>query len=65
MRGDTYLGMAFPNVIVFFIILDTAAVLHTHGITDIQTGAQAAEAPRPLAGELAFLFFSVGIIGTG
>ncbi len=65
MRGDTYLGMAFSNVIAFFIILDTAAVLHTHGITDIQTGAQAAEALRPLAGELAFLLFSIGIIGTG
>jgi Mn2+/Fe2+ NRAMP family transporter len=65
MRGDTYLGMAFSNVIAFFIILDTAAVLHAHGITDIQTGAQAAEALHPLAGELAFLFFSVGIIGTG
>ena len=65
MRGDTYLGMAFSNVIAFFIILDTAAVLHVHGITDIQTGAQAAEALRPLAGELAFLLFSIGIIGTG
>src|SRR3984957_11027001 len=65
MRGDTYLGMAFSNVIAFFIILDTAAVLHAHGITDIQTGAQAAEALRPLAGELAFLLFSLGIIGTG
>jgi Mn2+/Fe2+ NRAMP family transporter len=65
MRGDTYLGMAFSNVIAFFIILDTAAVLHAHGITDIQTGAQAAEALRPLAGELAFLLFSIGIIGTG
>ena len=65
MRGDTYLGMAFSNIIAFFIILDTAAVLHAHGITDIQTGAQAAEALRPLAGELAFLLFSIGIIGTG
>jgi Mn2+/Fe2+ NRAMP family transporter len=65
MRGDTYLGMAFSNVIAFFIILDTAAVLHAHGVTDIQTGAQAAEALRPLAGELAFLLFSIGIIGTG
>ena len=35
MRGDTYLGMAFSNVIVLFIILDTAAVLRAHGITDI------------------------------
>jgi Mn2+/Fe2+ NRAMP family transporter len=65
MRADTYLGMAFSNVIAFFIILDTAAVLHAHGITDIQTSAQAAQALRPLAGELAFLLFSIGIIGTG
>jgi Mn2+/Fe2+ NRAMP family transporter len=65
MRSDTYLGMAFSNMIAFFIILDTAAVLHSHGITDIQTGAQAAEALRPLAGKLAFVLFSVGIIGTG
>ena len=65
MRGDTYLGMAFSNVIAFFIILDTAAVLHIHGITDIQTIAQAAEALRPLAGEWAFVLFGVGIVGTG
>src|SRR5260221_137313 len=65
MRSGTYLGMAFSNIIAFFIILDTAAVLHAHGITDIQTGAQAAEALRPLAGELAFLPFRQGIIGTG
>jgi Mn2+/Fe2+ NRAMP family transporter len=65
MRADTYLGMAFSNVIGFFIILDAAAVLHANGITDIQTGAQAAEALRPLAGELTFLLFSLGIIGTG
>jgi len=65
MRADTYLGMAFSNLIAFFIILDTAAVLHSRGITDIQTGAQAAEALRPLAGELTFLLFSLGIIGTG
>jgi Mn2+/Fe2+ NRAMP family transporter len=57
--------MAFSNVIGFFIILDAAAVLHANGITDIQTGAQAAEALRPLAGELTFLLFSLGIIGTG
>ena len=65
MRADTYLGMAFSNLIAFFIILDTAAVLHFHGITDIQTSSQAAEALRPFAGELAFLLFSIGIIGTG
>ena len=38
MRADTYLGMAFVSIIVIFIILDTGAVLHAHGITDIQTG---------------------------
>src|ERR1700736_4506577 len=65
MRTDTYIGMAFSNIIAFFIILDTAAVLHTRGVTDIQTAAQAAEALRPLAGELTFLLFSLGIIGTG
>jgi Mn2+/Fe2+ NRAMP family transporter len=65
MRADTYLGMAFSNLIAFFIILDAAAVLHVHGVTDIQTSAQAAEALRPLAGELTFLLFSLGILGTG
>ena len=65
MRTDTYIGMAFSNLIAFFIILDTGAVLHTHHVTNIQTAAQAAEALRPIAGELAFLLFSVGIIGTG
>ncbi len=65
MRSGTYLGMAFSNIIAFFIILDTAAALHAHGVTDIQTAAQAAEALRPLAGELTFLLFSIGIIGTG
>lgn len=65
MRTDTYIGMAISNVIAFFIILDTAATLHAHGVTDIQSATQAAEALRPLAGELCFLLFSAGIIGTG
>lgn len=65
MRVDTYIGMAVSNVIAFFIILDTAATLHSHGVTDIQTAAQAAEALRPVAGELAFLLFVIGIVGTG
>ena len=65
MRADTYIGMAFSNLIAFFIILDTGAVLHAHGILNIQTSAQAAETLRPLAGEWAFLLFSIGIIGTG
>jgi Mn2+/Fe2+ NRAMP family transporter len=57
--------MGISNTIAFFIILDTAASLHTRGVTDIRTAAQAAEVLRPLAGELSFLLFSIGIIGTG
>src|SRR5439155_26831392 len=49
----------------FFIILSTAVTLHTAGITQIESSAQAAEALRPLAGHLTFLLFSLGIIGTG
>jgi Mn2+/Fe2+ NRAMP family transporter len=62
---DTTVGMIFSNAIAFFIILTTAAVLNAGGITNIQTAAQAAEALRPLAGELTFLLFALGIIGTG
>lgn len=65
IRVDTYAGMAFSNLIAFFIILTTAMTLHAAGVTDIATSAQAAEALRPIAGELAFLLFSLGIIGTG
>ncbi|HEY2779691.1 MAG TPA: Nramp family divalent metal transporter [Steroidobacteraceae bacterium] len=65
IRWDTYVGMAFSNLIAFFIILSTAATLHAAGITDIQTSAQAAEALRPLGGPMAFLLFSLGIVGTG
>ena len=62
---DTTVGMIFSNTIAFFIILTTAAVLNVGGVTNIQTAAQAAEALRPLAGELTFLLFALGIIGTG
>ena len=65
IRIDTYVGMAFSNVIALFIVLTTAATLHAHGLTDIQTSAQAAEALRPLAGRFAFTIFALGIIGTG
>lgn len=65
IRWDTYIGMGFSNLVAFFIILSAAATLHGAGITDIQTSAQAAEALRPLAGDFAFLLFSLGIIGTG
>jgi NRAMP (natural resistance-associated macrophage protein)-like metal ion transporter len=62
---DTYLGMGFSNLIALFIIITTAATLHQHGITDIQTSEQAAEALRPIAGEFAFAVFTCGIVGTG
>ncbi len=62
---DTYVGMGFSNLVAFFIVLTTAMTLHKAGITDITTSAQAAEALRPIAGEFAFLLFSLGIIGTG
>jgi NRAMP (natural resistance-associated macrophage protein)-like metal ion transporter len=62
---DTTVGMLFSNAIAFFIILTTAAVLNANGVTNIQTAAQAAEALRPLAGELTFLLFALGIVGTG
>ena len=65
IRVDTYIGMGFSNLVAFFIILSAAATLHKAGITDIQTSAQAAEALRPLAGDFAFLLFSLGIVGTG
>jgi NRAMP (natural resistance-associated macrophage protein)-like metal ion transporter len=62
---DTTVGMIFSNIIAYFIIVATASTLHAHGITQIQTAAQAAEALRPIAGSLAFLLFALGIIGTG
>jgi Mn2+/Fe2+ NRAMP family transporter len=57
--------MGLSNVIALFIILTTAATLNAHGVTDIQTSPQAAEALRPIAGRFAFTIFALGIIGTG
>lgn len=65
IKIDTYIGMAFSNIIIFFILLTTAFTLHLQGINEISSAAQAAEALRPLAGRFAFLLFSTGIIGTG
>src|ERR1700741_5052029 len=62
---DTYVGMAFSNLIAYFIILTVAVTLHAHGKTDIGSAAQAAEALRPIAGPFASLLFSLGIVGTG
>jgi Mn2+/Fe2+ NRAMP family transporter len=65
VRTDTIAGMFFSNFIMYFIILSTAATLHAHGKTDIATAQQAAEALRPLAGDGAYLLFTLGLIGTG
>ncbi|WP_395744804.1 Nramp family divalent metal transporter [Prosthecobacter sp.] len=62
---DTYVGMAFSNLVAFFIMLTVAATLHQKGTTEIETAAQAAEALRPVAGPFAFFLFAVGIVGTG
>ena len=65
IRWDTYIGMALSNAVALFIVLTTAATLNAHGMTDIQTSSQAAEALRPIAGQFVFLVFGLGIIGTG
>jgi Mn2+/Fe2+ NRAMP family transporter len=62
---DTWIGMSVAVFIAFFIMVTTAATLHAHGVTRIDSAAQAAEALRPIAGELTFALFAAGIIGTG
>lgn len=65
IKLDTYLGMAASNLVAFFIMLTSAATLHAHGQTNIQTATEAAQALRPLAGRFAYVLFAAGIIGTG
>ena len=65
IRFDTIVGMGFSNLVGLFIVLTTAVTLNAHGITDIETSSQAAEALRPIAGDFAFAIFALGIIGTG
>ncbi len=65
MRLDVWVGMFVSNLIMFFIIAVTAATLHVNGITNIATAADAAAALRPIAGNNAYLLFTLGIIGTG
>ena len=65
IRFDTLVGMAFAHIIALAIMLATAATLHVHGIKEIATAADAAEALRPLAGRFASGLFALGIIGTG
>ena len=65
MRTDVYTGMLLANVVFYFIVLTTAQVLFAHGITSINTAADAAKALAPLAGKNAAALFAFGIIGTG
>ncbi|MDB5169838.1 MAG: natural resistance-associated macrophage protein [Candidatus Saccharibacteria bacterium] len=65
MRIDVWSGMFLSNLVMFFIIAACGALLFTHGITNIQTTAQAAQALRPFAGDATYFLFSIGLIGTG
>lgn len=62
---DTLVGMAISNLVALAIIMSAAATLHAQGKTHVGSAAEAAEALRPVAGELAFALFSLGVIGTG
>ena len=65
IKQDTFFGMTFSNLIALCIVIATATTLNAHGVTNIQTSAQAAEALRPVAGDFAFAVFALGIVGTG
>jgi NRAMP (natural resistance-associated macrophage protein)-like metal ion transporter len=62
---DVGTGTFFSNFVMYFIILAAAVTLHTHGVTNIETSKQAAEALRPLAGSLAYFLYTAGLIGVG
>ncbi len=65
MRIDVWIGMFFSNIVMFFIILATAVTLFRSNITEIETAGQAASALRPFVGDLSYIVFTIGIIGTG
>ena len=65
IRLDTFAGMAISNLVAIAIMMSTAATLHEAGKTEIGSAADVAEALRPIAGNFAFMLFSLGIIGTG
>jgi NRAMP (natural resistance-associated macrophage protein)-like metal ion transporter len=62
---DVGVGTFFSNVVMYFIILTCALTLHAHGMQNIETSKQAAEALKPLAGSLAYTLYTVGLIGVG
>jgi NRAMP (natural resistance-associated macrophage protein)-like metal ion transporter len=65
MRIDVWSGMLLSNVVMFFIIAASGAILFSNGITNIESASQAAEALRPFAGNSTYFLFSMGVIGTG
>lgn len=65
MRIDVWSGMFLSNAVMFFIIAACASVLFTHGVTNINSAAQAAQALKPFAGSQAYLLFAIGILGVG
>lgn len=65
IRNDTLVGMGISTLVSVAIVFATAATLNANGTTNIESAAQAAEALRPIAGDLAFALFAVGVIGTG
>lgn len=65
MQVDVNLGMLLSNMVMFFIILATGTALFAHGITQIDTVEQAAKALQPVAGKASYIFFTIGVIGTG
>jgi len=64
-RLDVGVGTFFSNIVMYFVILTCALTLHAHGMRDIETSKQAAEALKPLAGSLAYILYTVGLIGVG
>lgn len=65
MKQDVDFGMTFSGLVMYFIILTTGTVLYNGGVHQIDTVEQAAIALKPLAGNLAYLLFAIGVIGTG
>jgi NRAMP (natural resistance-associated macrophage protein)-like metal ion transporter len=65
IRWDTYIGMTFSNLVAYCIVLTAAAALYAHGIRNVDSSRQAAEALRPIAGKGTYILFAAGIIGTG
>ncbi len=65
MKTDVNTGMFFSNLVMYFVILTSGVVLYGAGVKQIDTVEQAAHSLKPLAGNLSYLLFAIGVIGTG